>query len=499
MKLRSLAVTVLFFLNLLLSAQDMLGLMSSNYAGIYGISVNPSTMAATRLYMDYNLIGAQGFLVNNYVVIQREEFITLVWDRTFPSYYTSEGEPRDFNIDRSAEMKNGFQNLKIMGPSGLVVKGRHAFGITSSYRTAFSFQDLPPEMAIFLYEGIDYEYQHNINYEHDHKIKTSGMGWTEIGLSYAWNFHRYRWNYWSAGITVKPLFGNTGFYTAITDLEYFVHNDDSASIYDATFEFGMSLPLDYETDEFYSPFKTRGVGIGFDLGITFQNTEKGHSTTIYSSLCEPPFEEYNYRIGFSILDMGFIKFKQNAIYQSYTNTSTEWYKPYDTIGYTSIKNGLTKLENYFQANAEIFESDETFTLYLPPALSLQAELKLRKYIYLNMTTFYGLKLGDRFLYRPSVFSFSARYETPRWEISLPLSVYEWQFSKPRLGIYLRYGNLFIGSDRLNLLLGNSTFNGMDLYGGIRLNLSNMLRMNFIKGYCGFRKMYNIETFDYRNF
>jgi hypothetical protein len=138
-------------------------------------------------------------------------------------------------------------------------------------------------------------------------------------------------------------------------------------------------------------------------------------------------------------------------------------------------------------------------MYLPPAISLQGDLKLKRYIYLNFMGIYGLKLGNRFLSRPSILAFSARYETARWEISLPLSVYEWQFSKPRVGLYVRYGNFFIGSDRLNPLVGASTFNGMDFYFGLRLNLSNLLGMNYIKGNCGMRKMYNIETFDYRNF
>lgn len=491
-------ISIVFF-HFLAAGQDMLGISSSNYAGVYGISANPSNMVANRLYMDFNLIGFQGFIASNYIYMQTGEFYQFLKDRTLPVYYTDEREKRNYTIDRTMEMKHGVQNLRIMGPSAMVVKGRHAFGLTTSFRSTTAVRELPPEMAIFFYEGIDYQYQHEINYVHDHTIKGNSMAWVELGLSYAYNFHRHRWNYWSAGITIKPLFGNAGLYAAATGADYYVHNDDSASVYNATVEFGLALPVDYETDEFLSPLGTRGFGMGIDLGITFQKTEKGHSTRIYPRLCEPPFEEYNYRIGFSVLDLGYIKFKENAVQKTYTNTSTEWYRPYDTVKYSSISNLLYKIDNHFLDNAETYESKETFTLYLPPSISFQADVKLRKYTYINVTGVYGLKLGKRALSRPSVLSVSARYETARWEVSMPISLYEWNILEPRIGLAARYGNFFIGVDRLNALLGLSKFNGIDFYAGLRLNLSNLFRMNFIKGNCGLRKMYNIETFDYRNF
>jgi len=490
---------LLFFLNWSLSAQDMLGVVNSNYSGVYGISLNPSGMVTSRLYMDFNLIGVQGFVDNNYMYIQRDEFVGVIRDRTVPVYYTEEDEIRHFDIYRNNENKFGYQNLKILGPSAMVVTGRHAFGITSSFRSVSSFHDLPPDIAVFLYEAIDYEFQHNIDYFHDSKIKASSMAWFELGLSYAYNFHRNRWNYWSGGITIKPLFGTAGLYTSVDNLDYIVHNDDSASINSASLEYGMALPVNYATNEYQPGLKIRGMGIGLDLGVTYQRTEKGHSSTVFSAICEPPYEEYNYRIGVSLIDFGFIKFNKNAIFNNFQNTSAEWYKPYDTIGYSSLNDVLFKIQDYFFNDAEVTETKDFFTLYLPPALSIQADVKLRTNLYLNFTGFYGLKVGKSFLYRPSVISFSPRYETPRWELSLPISFFEWNVAKPRVGFSFRFGNVFFGFDRINSIFNGSNFSGIDFYAGLRLNLSNAFRLNFIKGYCGKTKMKNIEIFDFRNF
>lgn len=494
-----LAIIILLLLNCAMMAQDMLGVRNSNYAGIYGISLNPSTMVASRLYMDFNLIGVQGFVDNNYAFIQQDEFFEFMQTRTLPVYYTWDHERRYFDIDRSNAMKHGFQNSNIQGPSGMVVKGKHAFGITTAFRTSSSFRELPPDIAIFLYEAIDFGMQHNIEYSHDIQSSATTMAWTEIGFSYAYNFHRHRWNYWSAGISVKPLFSSSGMYAGVDHVDYMVHNDDSASVYDVSLEYGFAVPVDYETGESLPVFKNRGTGIGIDLGFTFQRTEKGHSTAIYSRICEPPFEEYSYRIGFSILDLGFVKFKNNALFNSYINSSTEWYKPYDTVKYSSIKNIIYKVDSYFLDNAEEHNTADYFTIYLPVSFSLQADVKMRKNVYVNFMGIAGIKPSKRYLYRPSIIAFTPRYETARWEVSLPVSIYEWNISQPRIGFSIRYGNVFFGFDRLNTIMGFGNFTGVDFYAGLRLNLSNAFRMNFVKGQCGMKKMYNIETFDYRNF
>jgi len=481
------------------TAQDMLGVINSNYAGVYGISLNPSRMVASRLYMDYNLLGFQGYLDNNYVYLERDDVYNLVVNRQAPEYYSEENELRNYAIFRDNTDKYGYQNLKVMGPGGMVVNGAHAFGLTSSFRSVTSFQDMPNDIGVFLYEAIDYQYQHDITYSHDEKIRVGSLSWYELAFSYAYNFHRYKWNYWSAGISIKPLFGAAGFYSTISNLEYRVHNDDSASIYNVSFVYGLSLPVDYNSFDYNPEFKIRGFGIGLDMGITFQKTEQGHTTKVFSRICEQPYDEYNYRIGVSILDLGFIKFNKDAIYENYNNTSTEWHKPSDTLPSNSVNTLVTKVQSFFANSAGEYDSEESFTMYLPPTLSLQADVKINKQYYMNVTAFYGLKVGKSFLYRPSIIALTSRYETVRWEVSLPISFYEWRYSSPRIGFSFRYGNFFFGIDRINTVMGLSEFTGVDFYAGLKLNLSNNFKMNFAKGNCGMNKMRNIETFDYRNF
>jgi hypothetical protein len=498
--MKKLTTLYLFFLfHFCLFGQEMLGIVNSNYSGIYGLSMNPSGMVGSRLYMDYNLLSVNTSFVNNYMFIERPDYDDWLFNGVLPVYYTSENEERNYTVSRNSRDKNGFYSFRSIGPSAMVVDGQHAFGITTAYRMNFSYHNLPLDISNFLYEAIDYDAQHGINYVHDKKIQTGTLSWFEVGLSYAYNFHRFRWNSWTAGITVKPLLGFLGSYTNLNHIDYIVYNDTVAFVRGATFDYSYSLPFDY-TDNSYQPNPfIRGFGFSTDLGITYTRTAKGHSTQVFTRLCEQRYDKYNFKFGLSLLDFGYIKFTKEAVKKTFVETSTEWYKPYDTLPTHSVNEIATKVEYYFENNAAEAINSNKFTMNPPPAVCLQYDYSVKDYFFLNATVIWGFNIGNSYIKRPSVVSISPRFETTRFEACLPISIYEWNINVPQVGLALRYGNFFLGTDKLSTFIGLGDFMGFDFYLGLRLNISNMLRMNYIKEVCEQKKLHNIEMFDYRNF
>lgn len=479
--------------------QEMLGIVNSNYAGVNGIALNPSSMVGSKLYMDFNLLTVAASEDNNYFYLLRDDWYNLLFHNITPIYYNQSGEVRSFKANEDGFFKSGFASVNILGPSGMVVYGKHAFGISMAGRSQTSFTNLPPEIATFIYEAIDYTPLQKITYLHDKTIKIGSLSWVELDLSYAYNFHRRAWKSWSAGITVKPLFGISSTYANFYTLDYNVHSDTVASVYNVTFDYAYSLPVDYATGSFPDGPLMRGFGWGMDLGVTFMNTTKGHSNSSFWSLCEQPYEAYNYKIGISLLDIGYIRFKKKTYYRKYVNSSTTWFKPIDTLPGNTLDEINSKLEYYFLDNAEEVVTEDSYVMNIPPALSLQVDYPIRKYLFLNGTLIYGFNIGQSYIKRPSILAITPRYETNRMEISLPISIYEWVWPHPRIGFYFRYGNFFFGFDKINTMLGLDNFTGVDFYVGLKLNLSNNFRMNFIKGYCQDKRVGDIETFDYRNF
>ncbi len=494
-----LLIYIIISVHIILRGQEMLGVVNSNYAGVYGISLNPSSMVGSKLYMDYNLLTVNISSDNNYFYLLRDDWYNLLFHNITPVYYTYEGEERSFQVYRDSTYKSGFAGTRILGHSGMIVYGKHAFGLSTAIRFNTSFANLPADMATFIYEAIDYEKLHNIRFTHDKTIKMGSLSWLELDFSYAYNFHRYAWKSWSAGITVKPLFGINSAYSNIYTLDYTVHDDTTASVYNVTFEYGYSLPFNYENNNFPEGPTFRGFGLGVDLGITFMSTTKGHTNYAFGSLCEQHYEDYNYRIGISLLDIGYIKFNKKTYYRGYKNSSTTWSEAEDILPDSTLNLINEKLDYYFLDNAEEVVTKDNYVMNLPPALSIQFDYPLRRYLFLNGTLIYGFNIGKSYLKRPSILAFTPRYETNRMEISLPISVYEWVWKAPRIGISFRYGNFFFGVDKLNTLIGLNDFTGLDFYIGLKLNLSNNFRMNFIKGYCQAKRLRDIETFDYRNF
>jgi hypothetical protein len=290
-------------------------------------------------------------------------------------------------------------------------------------------------------------------------------------------------------------------YTNINELNYEVYDDTTASVYNTSFEYGLSLPIDY-SDNSYSPSPIfRGFGIATDIGILFQSTVKGHQTNIYMYPCEAPFEEYNYRISFSIKDLGFIKFSKKAISREYVNSSTEWQKGQglDKLPNGSVNEIVTKADAFFKSNAEDYTENESFTIYLAPAINLNVDVPLNKRVFINTFVNYIINLGGASVYKPSIVAVIPRYETTRFEVAVPISVERWEILKPKIGLSLRYGSIFAGTNNLLPYSGMTNVSGIEFYAGIRLNLSRTFRMNFTKGNCNRGNLRNIETFDFRNF
>ncbi len=459
-----------------------------------GISLNPSSMVGSKLYMDYNLIGFGFAFDNNYAYIKKDDFYNLLFKAIPPVYYTSKNEERNFAYYDNDKLKNGYLNTKITGPGAMLVYGKHAFGLTTSFRTLTSFNNMPPDVATFLYEAIDYPPQQMKLYSHDKPIKSAVLSWLEIGVSYSYLFHRKKWEFWSLGVTLKPLFGYSGLYMAVNNVDYMVENDSTAHLQNTTFEYGYSLPVNYSDNSMTGGFK-RGFGFGADIGITYEKTRKGHGNGIFDRLCEQRYDSYNYKIGFSILDLGYIKFTKNAEHYSYTDASAYWYEPDDTLPTNNLDEISTKIKYYFGEPAGVVNE---FSMYLPTAVSLQYDRWMWKGFYLNGTLIYGFKFGDASVKRPTILAITPRWESARYDVSFPITFYEWE-PVPKIGFAVRYGGLYVGCDNLNPLLKFSDFTGTVIYFGLRLNLMRLLHMDYWKGNCNDLRMRNIETFDYRNF
>ena len=359
-----------------------------------------------------------------------------------------------------------------MGPSAMLNIGKHAFGITTSFRTMASAKNIPYEIAKFGYEGLNFRDQFKINYIDIHKFSLAAMGWAELGLSYAYILKQSNREYWSGGITVKRLMGVSGAYANVSDVNYMLTNQDTATIYNFNAKAGYSLPVDYNTSSILRTPLFRGGGFGFDIGITYQKMKKGQQNTSYNSLCADPFKPYQYRIGVSIIDIGTISFKKNAQKLIFTDINTYWPELRNSF-HKNVNSTVSDISQQFYGDSTKLLQGNRISIGLPTALSVQVDINYTGNWYVNGTIIYPLILSNSSIVRPAQLAITPRFETNHFEVNLPISLFD--FQRPRVGISARLGILTIGTDKLGGFFHINDFTGLDFYFAIK--------MNFLKGYC----------------
>jgi hypothetical protein len=453
--------------------QEMLGLVNSNYAGSMGVSMNPSSMANSKIRVDYSIFTIRSFVENNYFYLPAKEasfFKIINGSYRFPFFAKpyGEGERNVYSYYMDPSNKNIFVNSRIDGPGIMFGLNDHILSIHTSYRMVSSTRGLPFDIANFSYYAMDFYPQHNIYYERGN-YRMASMAWWEIGMSYATILARPFKTLWSAGITLNWLGGYSGAYLDGRETDYIVYNDSILNLDYLDGEIGLSLPVDYDTDEvdFFNPL-IRGTGLGIDLGITFQYRDKPYMRKYKGQYYRKGFEDYLYKVGFSLLDLGWVTFNKDAEKHSYDGVSNH-HLNVNYLQYTNIHDELAAVSELLYGDPDASYRDDQFRLYLPMAASVQFDYHPSGPWFLNGTLVVPLTVATPMLERPMILAMTPRYETKELEVSLPMIFYDVIY--PRLGISVRFHGLTIGSDNLGGFLGYKDFTGYDFYINYKVNLN----------------------------
>ena len=462
-------LTILFLVLLnVCNGQEMTGVITGNYAGVNSIFINPAFMIDSKVNLDINIISADAFLQNNYLYLPKEDF-------SFFNIFNKNHKYKEYgnngwfvDMYRNTDPKEIFSQQRINGPSIMYSSNDFAYAFYNSARVITSVESLPIDLATLIYEGIKYKPLHNQRFDNNN-IKVTSMAWAEFGLSFAKNLKKYNRNRWDAGLTIKRLFAYEGVYTNIDNLNYEIYNDTVVEIYNLNAELGFSLPIDYSTNDFPDDGKLfKGTGWGFDFGISYQRKEKGQSNQNFKKNCEIEYEDYLYKIGLSLIDIGQIKFTENAEKHIFDNVSVDW-ENIDTVSVTNIHQFVHTLSKVFYNDPDASLKANEISIFLPSALSLQIDYHYFKYWYFNATAIMPLKINKVGIKRPSQILFAPRYEKSNIGINIPVSLYDFKYY--RLGFSIRYYYLTIGSDNLLSYFGFKDFTGFDIYVAIKFSLS----------------------------
>lgn len=469
---------LIFFLLLIkeINSQSIIGLQS-NYAGSNSVSLNPALLSSSHLYFDIGLANLGLMLSNDYAYIESKDIIKaltsdnyempeyIINGRESPFYIYGYGEHKPKNLYESLDI-----NLLTM-MFGLNAKQTLGFSLNS--RLYSSADNIPweiPEMLTFM--PIDSIYFGNYK---SGNTRIASMQWNEASVSFATLLNERAYSRIDIGVSLKYLMGYYAAVMNIDDLDYDVYNVDTANINHSVSNVAYSLPINYDIPftqgiDVFDNSISRGSGMSLDFGFTY--TKKKTFSRIskkYLSTCLIPQITYKWRFGASIMDLGFIKFKKNAIDNSFVSQDPLLFSSVsmDDIGsFEELNNYMSSL--YYNGDEKASVTDNKFVMGLPTTLRLHFDYNIRNDFYVSAAFVQPIRLFKYSVKAVSQILIEPRYESRYFEFSLPLSLRDYHYVS--IGALIRVGFLSIGTYNIANYMGIGKTNGLDLFVSVKFNL-----------------------------
>ena len=370
----------------------------------------------------------------------------------------------------------GFQHTRIMGPSFLLKYGSHAIGFINGIRSVSSMRKIPGHLLNFKTQGLDYAPQQNIQFTESIPFSAASLGWAEIGLSYATTFAG-TWNHnMAVGISSRYLMGYHALNLRSDELIYELNGDREINILMLNLSAMGSLPFDYTNhEEGTAKNFIKGTGFSFDLGFTFSmNRSMALDVINFRPIPQGQAADYRYRLGFSILDIGGLKMKENTRRFEFSEMNLTWTNAH-WEDYDNLNQLLDTLESNLVSGEIIIRDGEPYWLGLPTAASIQFDYNLGSGFFAYAFWVQDVPLMRHRVSRASQLGIVPRYETRWFSVALPLTLYD--YKKPRLGFSMRLAFLTIGTEQPGGMLNVNDMDGMDFYFSLSWGIENCFRRN----------------------
>ena len=465
--------------------QEQLGLKLDNYSGINSALLNPASPATCSFRWDVNLLAIAGFFDNNYAYFEDASIFDFRTVEEFQSRPEIKQEGQFSTNTMILDYYDGNQkkwasgSTTITGPSLTVnLASGWSFGAFTQIRVSGQFRKLPTTLDYYQYNAAPRFRTIDVD-----QFKGTAMAWSELGLNVSKSTPT-NYGKMALGANVKILNGHEAAFGIFhSQFQITKNNNDKISLQNIESDFGFTTSnadilsngdiLSAGSD---INLAINGHGFATDLGVQF--------------IIEGYPDKYQWKLGAAILDIGRINFNKNA--QSHQLNSSQSFQ-LATTKYESITNPeeATKLLSFdaFNDSTATFQ-ENTFHVWLPAALSLQADYAISNNMYASATLIQRIPIGTQALVRDNVFALTPRYENRWFGAMMPLSLLNYQ--QVHLGFAARLAFITIGTDNLGSFLQQREFTGSDFYIALKLN---PFELNESFGGNGKRKG-NVKCYDF---
>ena len=507
--MKKLFFVVSFVPCLISEAQDFLGYSASEYAGVTAIDIQPANLAVNRFRFDMTLGGVSVKAYNNYVGLKRyafkgfsrdmsriigsrgavlsdsnNHFNAPVMNNNFGvSAYQSAlynqgaadlGKKNFFETNDGPGTKSLYFSTRVVLPSFLVeINHKNTIAFTWDTRAMVNIDNVTPELAKLVFN--DFKVQSNSSLQtlqglplQAKNLSFQAMSWAEYGVTYARVLKEDNEHAFKAAGRVKIIQGIAAAYLFVKDYNFQYPTDTTMNIANASVQYGHSnnLYVNAANEVKYKFVSSPGVGV--DLGFVYEYRPEyqkyKYDMDNQTGLRRRDKSKYKFKAGFSVIDLGRVKFQKGEYSNNFTANVNFW--EYRKLKFDSIP--LKAFDDTLRNRFTTDNSERSFYMTLPTALSVQADYKIWKDFDINFIAYYAFQFKNS---AHKVHDFTSISITPAWDhkwfgVFVPVqyhALYGFAY-----GACLRIGPLIIGTDNLGAIFGNQTFRGADVYGMIKV-------------------------------
>lgn len=446
-------------------AQDYLGIANSPFAGVTGIDVNPAFIVNSPRKWDVTIFGLNLGIANNYAGLRKN---ALAKDDEYGSYPAFSED--DF-IDQYISKRNNGKPISVHVALNLSLpsfmftrkKQKDAFAFTCKSRTYVNVDGIDPALAEIALSastsgnGIDSSF---FNQDFSGlKVSAQTMIWNEYGITYGKTAMQTSNERLNVGGRLKLLQGMYSMYVFLDDVKYKFYEKDSLLVVSSHIGYGHSQNLEFNQEALKFGFGGK-PSFGLDLGATYEfyPLTDVRSRVSSESKTTPLQHDYKYRLGFSLQDLGWIKFLKPEHARDFTMEIDQ------TLDFGSLQGSgdtpLADVDDSLNADYPMDASDKKYRMNLPTLASLQGDYYVGKNVSINSTLNYAFQFRNNENKIHEITNFSI---TPRWDwkwLGFYMPVSYNKYSHMRLGATARIGPLIVGTADLLPLISKR-----DIYGG----------------------------------
>jgi hypothetical protein len=424
------------------SAQDMWGVSNSNFAGSTGMNLNPASMMLTPHCWEVTFVTLNVNAENNYMGIIKDKKAMLMSDAN-PDIV------EDHIVNTYYSNSTSKVGLHVMAqlPSFIYKTNDWAFSFRPQFRTDLSVRGVPAAVSQLSYAGLKRANLEGTNVSLA-GLNIGAMTWMQYSFSAGHQISRSDDRVILGAASLNFLNAYEGAYMKITNGSMAIPDDSTLSLNGLSGTAAQAVSTEFPI--------LRCNGFSTDLGVEYIS-KPGHVK--YKDGKEKEVKKYSYRVGVSLVDVGFVKFSNGSNFQ-FSDASVTYVNP------TSLKaNGMTGADSLIQVSVGASPTKGLF-MSTPTAVSVQFDKSLTPRFYFNVSAVQRVPMPMAMVKRANSVSMSVRYETPFFEVSMPYSLYDYYHN--RIGFAMRYRFFFAGTDKLGTFVGQGDITGLDVYFGIKL-------------------------------